>query len=53
METSWVCVNCGYVYRVEDGDPEQGIAPGTPFEAIPDDWRCPICYVGKDEFDPE
>lgn len=53
METSWVCINCGFVYREEEGDPAQGIPPGTPFDALPDQWRCPICYVGKDEFDPE
>jgi len=53
MDTHWICINCGYVYRTEEGDPSQGIAPGTPFEALPDQWRCPICYVGKEEFDPE
>jgi rubredoxin len=53
METRWVCVNCGYVYDMKEGDPDRGIAPGTPFEALPEDWQCPICYVGQDEFDPE
>lgn len=48
----WVCVSCGYVYDPVEGDPTQGIAPGTRFEDIPDTWRCPVCYVTKDEFDP-
>ena len=48
----YICTNCGYVYDPEQGDPDQGIAPGTAFEDIPDDWTCPVCYVGKDQFDP-
>lgn len=48
----YVCVGCGYIYDPAEGDPGGGIAPGTTFEALPEDWRCPICYVGKDEFDP-
>ncbi|NCU33330.1 MAG: rubredoxin [Candidatus Moranbacteria bacterium] len=35
------------------GDPENGIAPGTAFEALPEDWVCPVCFVGKDMFEPE
>lgn len=46
----YVCDVCGYVYDPENGDPENGIAPGTPFEALPDSWACPLCGVGKDEF---
>ena len=46
----WVCVICGWVYDEETGLPEEGIAPGTRFEAIPDDWRCPLCDVGKEDF---
>jgi rubredoxin len=46
----WVCVICGWVYDEEAGLPEEGIAPGTRFEAIPDDWRCPLCDVGKEDF---
>ena len=41
---------CGYVYDPEVGDPEGGIAPGTAFEDIPEDWVCPICGLGKDSF---
>ena len=42
---------CGYVYDPEAGDPDSGIAPGTAFEDIPDDWVCPVCGVGKDMFE--
>jgi rubredoxin len=48
----YICVNCGYIYDPARGDPERGIPPGTVFDALPDDWICPICYVGKDQFDP-
>jgi rubredoxin len=48
----YVCV-CGYVYDPEVGDPDSGIAPGTAFEDIPDDWVCPICGVGKDMFEKQ
>ena len=48
----YVCRLCGYVYDPEIGDPENGVQPGTAFEALPDDWICPDCGVGKDEFDP-
>ena len=47
----YVCVGCGYEYDPAEGDPGGGIAPGTPFAELPDDWRCPVCYVGKSEFD--
>lgn len=52
MET-WVCVVCGYVYDEAVGDPDSGIAPGTKFEAIPDDWVCPLCGVAKDQFEKQ
>ncbi len=41
---------CGYVYDEAVGDPDSGIAPGTKWEDIPDDWVCPICGLGKDAF---
>jgi len=47
----WVCVSCGYIYDPAVGDPGAGIPPGTPFEQLPSSWRCPICYVAKDQFD--
>lgn len=46
----YVCEVCDWVYDPEKGDPEAGIAPGTPFEALPEDWVCPLCGVGKDQF---
>lgn len=46
----WVCNICGYVYDPAAGDPDGGIAPGTPFEDIPADWVCPACGVGKKDF---
>ncbi|MCD4774558.1 MAG: rubredoxin [Candidatus Aegiribacteria sp.] len=46
----YVCNICGYVYDPEKGDPDGGIEPGTVFEDIPDDWVCPVCGVGKDQF---
>ncbi len=46
------CVVCGYIYDPEIGDPDSGIAPGTPFEQIPDDWSCPVCGVSKEDFEP-
>ncbi len=49
----YVCSVCGYVYDPEAGIPESGIEPGTAFEDLPDDFVCPLCGVGKDEFDPE
>lgn len=49
----YVCIVCGYVYDPEVGDPDSGIAPGTPFEQIPDSWSCPICGVSKDSFEKE
>jgi len=45
------CIVCGYVYDPEIGDPEGNIPPGTPFEELPDDWVCPVCSAGKDEFE--
>jgi rubredoxin len=49
---SYLCEVCSYQYDPAVGDPDAGIAPGTPFEAIPDDWVCPVCGVGKDSFVP-
>ena len=44
------CEICNYIYAPEQGDPEKGIAPGTAYEDIPDDWTCPHCGLGKDAF---
>lgn len=46
-----ICTVCDWVYDPEIGDPEHGIAPGTKFEDIPDDWVCPLCGVGKEDFE--
>lgn len=46
------CEVCGYIYDPEQGDPENGVKPGTAFEDLPEDWVCPECGVGKDEFVP-
>ena len=46
----YVCTACGYIYDPEQGDPDSGIKPGTPFEAIPDDWVCPVCGAHKSMF---
>ena len=40
-----------HVYDEAAGDPDRGIAPGTKFEDLPDDWTCPLCGVGKDQFE--
>lgn len=44
------CTVCGHVYDPAEGDPDSGIAPGTAFEDIPNDWQCPICQVSKSEY---
>jgi flavin reductase (DIM6/NTAB) family NADH-FMN oxidoreductase RutF/rubredoxin len=49
----YVCTVCGYVYDPANGDPETGIAAGTAFEDLPDDWVCPICGAGKDAFEKQ
>ncbi len=47
----WMCVNCGYIYDQEAGDPTGGIEPGTRWEDIPDNWTCPDCGAAKDDFE--
>lgn len=49
----YICAVCGYVYDPEVGDSDHGIAPGTKFEDLPDSWTCPLCGVGKDDFEAE
>jgi rubredoxin len=46
----YTCEVCDYVYDPAKGDPENGVPAGTAFEAIPDDWVCPVCGAGKSEF---
>ncbi|MBQ7388589.1 MAG: rubredoxin [Paludibacteraceae bacterium] len=47
----YICNVCGYIYDPVFGDPENGIKAGTPFEALPDDWVCPLCGVDVSQFD--
>ena len=49
----WKCSICGYIYDPTKGDPENGVKPGTAFEAISEDWVCPTCGATKDMFEPE
>lgn len=44
------CAYCDHVYDQTQGDPESDIAPGTPFESIPDDWQCPVCGAAKQDY---
>lgn len=48
----YVCTVCDWVYDTEIGDPDAGIAPGVAFEDLPEDWVCPVCGVGKEDFQP-
>jgi len=48
----FICRACGLIYDEETGDPDSGLAPGTRFEDIPDDWECPLCGVTKLDFEP-
>lgn len=47
----YLCIVCQYIYDPEIGDPDGGIASGTKFEDIPEDWVCPLCGVGKSDFE--
>ena len=49
----YVCKVCGYTYDPEKGDPDNGVAPGTKFEDIPEDWTCPVCGARKVDFEKE
>jgi rubredoxin len=49
----YVCTVCGYVYDPASGDPDNGVAPGTPFDKVPADWTCPVCGAAKDQFEKE
>ena len=48
---NYICELCGYVYRSENGDPENGVAPRTDFEDVPEDWVCPLCGASKEDFE--
>ncbi|WP_243367091.1 rubredoxin [Fundidesulfovibrio soli] len=49
----YVCNVCGYVYNPAEGDPDNNVAPGTPWEKVPEDWTCPVCGAPKGEFSKE
>jgi len=46
------CELCGYIYEEADGDPDYDIAAGTKWDELPDDFECPLCGAGKDQFSP-
>ena len=48
---TYQCIICGYIYDEAAGDPEHGIAPGTRWEDVPDNWECPDCGVAKADFE--
>ena len=49
--SKWQCTVCGYIYDPAEGDPQSGVAPGTAFEDLPEDWVCPICMAPKADFE--
>ncbi|MGL5440615.1 MAG: rubredoxin [Filifactoraceae bacterium] len=49
----YVCDVCGYVYDPAEGDADNGIVANTEFADLPEDWACPLCEVGKDQFSEE
>ncbi|MBQ8685528.1 MAG: rubredoxin [Clostridia bacterium] len=51
--SKYICGVCGWEYDEELGAPEKNIAAGTRFEDLPDDFECPLCFVGKDQFTKE
>jgi rubredoxin len=52
MSQKYECNICGYVYDPDVGDPDNGVAAGTAFAYLPDDWECPLCGAPKEEFSP-
>lgn len=48
----YVCEICGYIYNPQEGDPDNGVNPGTDFKDVPDTWTCPICGSEKALFEP-
>lgn len=49
----YVCNICGYIYDPAEGDPDNGVAPGTAWEDVPEEWVCPLCGAPKDDFSEE
>lgn len=52
QDQRYICSRCGYVYVPDQGDPLHAIPAGVAFGALPENWTCPLCYAGKEEFDP-
>jgi len=50
---NYVCTVCGYIYDPEQGDPDNGVKPGTAFEDVSEDWVCPVCGAGKEAFEKQ
>lgn len=50
LTQKWICEACGMIYDPADGDPDGGVAPGTPFDDIPANWFCPVCGARKKDF---
>jgi len=48
---TWMCLICGWIYDEEAGAPDEGIAPGTPWEQVPMNWTCPECGARKEDFE--
>jgi rubredoxin len=48
---TWMCLICGWIYNETVGDPEHGIAPGTPWESVSMNWTCPECGARKEDFE--
>lgn len=53
MKKKYVCTVCDYVYDPAEGDPDNGVKPGTPFKDLPKNWVCPTCGAGVDDFTAE
>lgn len=47
----FACELCGYTYEVKEGDPDNGVEPGTEFDEIPENWVCPLCGASKEDFE--
>jgi len=52
FKMKYQCKICGYIYDPANGDPVNGIQPGTAFEDLPEGWVCPVCGAGKSNFEP-